>query len=148
MEYRHAELRDIEALCRIRKQQLTEEGNTADCNIDKELKEFFQSQIQEKTLTEWIAEEDGMIAATAAVQFLRMPPTFRNPSGIRGYVTNMYTAPQYRRRGIASRLLELVKKEAEKRGVHQLLLHASRDGRFLYEARGFQKLEDWMELKL
>ena len=62
-------------------------------------------------------------------------------------ITNMYTAPEYRRQGIAIHTLDLLVKDAKEQGVLQIALEATDMGRPLYERYGFVKMEDEMELK-
>ena len=59
---------------------------------------------------------------------------------------NMYTRPDYRRRGIARRVLELLTAEAEMRQIDAVMLEATAAGRPLYEAFGFTAMRDEMEL--
>ena len=66
----------------------------------------------------------------------------------KAYIMNMYTAPAYRRQGIAFHTLDLLVKDAKKQGVSQIALEATDMGRPLYEKYGFVKMEDEMELKL
>ena len=46
---------------------------------------------------------------------------------------NMYTAPAYRRQGIAFHTLDLLVKDAREQGVSQIALEATEMGRPLYE---------------
>lgn len=62
------------------------------------------------------------------------------------YIMNMYTAPEYRRQGIAIHTLDLLVKDAKEQGVLQIALEATDMGRPLYERYGFVKMEDEMEL--
>ncbi len=105
MIYRLAAIHEINTLADLRKQQLADEGISADKDIDLELHNFFMKKMKDGTLVEWVAEENNVIVATAAIVFYEFPPTYTNKSGIKGYVTNMYTAPAYRGRGIAASLL-------------------------------------------
>lgn len=59
---------------------------------------------------------------------------------------NMYTAPEYRRQGIAFHTLDLLVKAAKERGISQIALEATDMGRPLYEKYGFVKMEDEMGL--
>lgn len=60
---------------------------------------------------------------------------------------NMYTAPEYRRQGIAYHTLDLLVKAAKEQGVTQIALEATDMGRPLYEKYGFVGMKDEMELK-
>ena len=64
-------------------------------------------------------------------------PTYHNPSGKKAYIMNMYTAPEYRRQGIAIHTLDLLVKNAKEQGVLQITLEATDMGRLLYEKYGF-----------
>ena len=46
---------------------------------------------------------------------------------------NMYTAPEYRRQGIAINTLDLLVKDAKEQGVLQIALEVTYIGRPLYE---------------
>ena len=60
-------------------------------------------------------------------------PTYHNPSGKKAYIMNMYTAPEYRRQGIAIHTLDVLVKNAKEQGVLQIVLEATDMGRLLYE---------------
>lgn len=52
-------------------------------------------------------------------------------------LVNVYTEPQWRRRGIARELVVTLMRWASEEGVDQMVLHASDAGRALYESLGF-----------
>jgi len=85
----------------------------------------------------WLAEVGGRPAGTAAIMWFRHPPGPRNLSGVEAYVLNVYTKPEFRRRGIARALMARVIAEARAAGIRRVWLRASREGRPLYEAIGF-----------
>jgi len=58
--------------------------------------------------------------------------------GEQGLVVNVYTAPAWRRRGLAERLMRALLAWTETRGLSSVVLHASDDGRALYERLGFR----------
>lgn len=147
MVFRKAEIHDIETLVQLRTQQLIDEGSSPDCNINSSLKSYFQSSLSDGSLVLWIALENNTIIATGGVCFHQMPPTFSNPTGGIAYITNMYTLPFYRRRGIASQLLEKVMGEAKERGYGVIRLHASSHGKELYTKHGFIDSDGFMHLR-
>ena len=59
---------------------------------------------------------------------------------------NLYTHPDYRRKGIAYKVLDLLVKDAKDRGVESIILDSTLMGRPLYEKYGFIKINDYMEL--
>lgn len=148
MEFRKAASADIPDLCALRRLQLADEGQDPHPDIGPAMEAYFASALAQDRLVEFLAEEDGRIAATGAVSFLQFPPAFSNPTGLVAYVTNMYTAPDFRGRGLASRLLELLEEECRERGVLRMLLAASSQGERVYRRYGFQPEGNWFGLWL
>jgi len=148
MNIRKADLKDAKLLSEVRKLQLIDEGIDPSCNIDEELSAFFKKWLQSEDFIQLIAEENGKLLSTAAVVYYDLPPSFTNKIGVRGYVTNVYTAPEHRRKGLSKKLLTLLIEDAKSRGIKKLWLGASQLGRPLYEKLGFIKQESYMELTL
>ena len=148
MNYRIGTKEDIPVMAEIRKQQLIDEGISPDINIDEELLRYFDDKLSDGSLVEWLLEDNDKIVATAAILFLELPPTYTNRSGIRGYITNMYTAPAYRGKGIATSMLEKLIEEARSRCVNKIFLGASSLGKPVYKKFGFMEKDQWMELDL
>jgi GNAT superfamily N-acetyltransferase len=57
--------------------------------------------------------------------------------GRQGTILNVFTEPQWRRRGIAGRLIKEIITWSKNEQIDRLLLHASDDGRSVYERLGF-----------
>ena len=148
MNYRLGTKQDIPILCQLRKQQLIDEGLEASINIDEELNRYFEEKIGDGSLVEWLLEVDGTIIATAAILFIEFPPSFTNQTGMKGYITNMYTAADYRGQGISTTLLSKLVEEAKKRGVHQIFLSASTLGKPVYQKFGFVEADYYMTLEV
>lgn len=148
MIFRTASLEDIHEISEIRKKQIQDEGQTPDIDIDEDLRRYFEKYVKSGELIEWVAEEDGRIIATAAIMFMDFPPSFRNKTGRTGYVGNVYTADEYRGRGIAGQLLDKLEQEARKRGITMLLLHASEAGRRAYLKSGYEDIDYEMEKRI
>ncbi len=108
----------------------------------------------EPLLRDWLCAGDyaGWIAAPAAEPSrivagagVHLRPLLPRPdddgerllSGREGIVLNVFVEPSHRRQGIARRLMEAILAWAPSAGIVRLVLHASKDGRPLYEAMGF-----------
>lgn len=87
------------------------------------------------------ADAPGHVIAGAGVQVRPIVPRPGPAGGVhtapQALVLNVYTEPGWRRRGVAERLMRAVLAWAEARGVSGVVLHASADGRALYERLGF-----------
>ena len=94
----------------------------------------------------YLVYDNGTFTGAGGVSFYQVMPTYHNPTGKKAYIMNMYTAPEYRRQGIAIHTLDLLVNEAREQGVSQITLEATDMGRPLYEKYGFVKKEDEMEL--
>ncbi len=58
--------------------------------------------------------------------------------GLEALIVNVYTEPEWRRRGVARRIVEEIVAWARANGRDTIVLHASQDGRGLYESIGFR----------
>ena len=58
----------------------------------------------------------------------------------------MYTKPEYIRKGIEIKILDILVKESNNKGITAISLEATDMGRPLYEKYGFVKMNNEMEL--
>ncbi|HTX77611.1 MAG TPA: GNAT family N-acetyltransferase [Terracidiphilus sp.] len=87
----------------------------------------------------WITEDDGQPIASAGLMFLDWPPHPLHPAAsVRGYILNVFVDPAHRRRGLARTLVDCCLQEARSRDIELVTLHASSEGRPLYESMGFR----------
>jgi GNAT superfamily N-acetyltransferase len=85
----------------------------------------------------WVIEDHSWIAASGALKFTDWLP---RPDGQRRglvYVHSVYTIPEYRRQGLARRILQAMIDYCRENGWPRISLHASDMGRGLYEELGF-----------
>jgi GNAT superfamily N-acetyltransferase len=110
--------------------------------------ETFQSMFERGEYVGWLASlenEPEQIVAGAGVQLREVPPHPQtNPngkidivSGGQAIIQNVYTEPDWRRRGLAALLIERIIDWTHAQGIESLVLHASDEGRALYERLGF-----------
>jgi GNAT superfamily N-acetyltransferase len=87
------------------------------------------------------ADKPETVVGDAGIQLQPILPRPRDASiigeGPQGTIVNVFTEPQWRRRGIASRLVKEIIAWSKNEGLDRLLLHASDDGRSVYERLGF-----------
>jgi len=87
----------------------------------------------------WLVETSGDgIVAGGGVIILQFQPHPIDPRPQRAWVVNMFTEPEHRRRGLARRLMKTMVEWCSAEGMRFLYLHASDDGRPLYESMGFK----------
>lgn len=93
----------------------------------------------------YLKMEDNMVVGGLAVSYYQMLPSGKNPSGLCAYILNMFVEPEYRKKGIATELLEFVISKCREKGVGKVALHATEMGWHAYEKAGFSKTENCME---
>jgi len=82
----------------------------------------------------------------ASMSFIRVMPTFDHPTGRRAHLMNVYTRDEYRRQGIAEKMVKLLIDESWSEGVTEISLDATVSGRPLYESMGFTDSTECMIL--
>ena len=91
----------------------------------------------------WVAQEPGAaIIGGAGVQLRPLLPRPRTDSddlelGPEAIVLNVYVEPNWRRRGVADALMRVLLSALDARRIRRVVLHASKEGRWLYERLGF-----------
>ena len=150
MIVRRAAAEDVAELTRLRVEFLNEVNDRSEppAGFAGDLERYFRAAMADGSFLAWLAEEDGRIVATSGMCLHRVAPNYSNPSGNTAYVLNMYTAPEFRGRGLASQLFSRLIEEARGRGCGKMALHATEAGRRVYERFGFRPSGDEMCLKL
>jgi GNAT superfamily N-acetyltransferase len=106
--------------------------------IRESLLRYFTKAIPPGDFIAWVAELDGKIVATSGMVVWEKPAIYGGvESGRLGYLLNFYTIPEARRKGIATRMLNELIKEARLLGLRYLHLHASKYGESIYRKAGF-----------
>lgn len=111
-------------------------------------RETLQQMFERGQYVGWLASsenEPDKIIAGAGVQLREVPPHPQPDakgkidivSGRQAIIQNVYTEPDWRRRGLASLLIERIIDWTRQEGIDSLVLHASDEGRALYERLGF-----------
>ena len=149
-EYKRATMEDIDEMVRTRIIVLRAANKLSDDEdmsvVEEESKAYYRRVLETGEHIAYLVYDNGAFVGAGGVSFYQVMPTYHNPTGKKAYIMNMYTAPAYRRQGIAFHTLDLLVKDIRKQGVSQITLEATEMGRPLYEKYGFVKMEDEMEL--
>lgn len=87
----------------------------------------------------WFAiAEDGAVAGGVGLWLMDWLPHVVAPGPPRGNLVNVYTERAHRRRGIARALVETALDWSRQNSIGCVILHASAEGRGLYECLGFR----------
>lgn len=93
-----------------------------------------------------LAFDGDEVVGCASMSFMRIMPTFSHPTGKRAHLMNVYTRNEFRRQGIARKMVELLIEETWKKGVTEISLDATESGRPLYVSMGFTDSTECMVL--
>lgn len=143
---RTATLDDAEAIAGHRRGMFFDMGHRNEQDLDAMINAF-RPWLREKMASgeylAWMATGgDGTIVAGLGLWLMDWPPHMIGPGSPRGNILNVYTAPSFRRQGIARRLMEAALDWCRANGIRAVILHASDDGRALYESLGFERTNE------
>ena len=118
--YRKLTENDLETFINMRINQLREEGATDEMDLSPALMDYYQRHLANGTFVSWLAMDGDKIIGTSGMSFVEKPPYFGCPTGRIGLLSSMYTNPDYRRQGIARRMVELLIKETWEKGATEM----------------------------
>ena len=147
IKYRKAAIDDLDDLLKVRIDFLLDAKNITSDNEQTMLaanREYLESSLQDGSFVGWLAIDRNKIIATSSVSYYKLPPNSIRPNGKVAYIGSMFTYPQYRKQGIATKLFEMAVKDAKANGYTQIELHATKMGRPIYEKYGFVNSSDAM----
>ena len=148
--YRPAAIGDLNQLvtlrCAFLREAVPEEP--VDDPIADAIRGYFEKSLADGSFSAFIAEATGRIIATSGMVIHHHPPTRRNPTGKIAYIMNMYTLPEFRRRGIATELLKRLAESARAAHCRRVCLHALVGTRDFYGRCGFEPVKSEMRLEL
>ena len=90
----------------------------------------------------WLTTDGDKVVAGAGLLILDCPPHPLDIGSHRGYLLNVYVEPDYRRKKLASHLIDAVLAEARRRNIRVVALHSTEAGRPLYESNGFRQTNE------
>ena len=149
MEYRVTDANDIDMLMDVRLSMLRIVNDLpADYIFDDELVVSSRRYFLEGDQTTVAAVDGGRCVACASMSYIEIMPTFSHPSGKRAHLMNVYTEKDYRRRGIARQLVNMLIGDARAHCATEISLDATESGRPLYESMGFKASEECMVIDI
>ncbi len=136
---REATTADIDILVRHRRSMWRDMGRDPQLLTPMETpaRVYFRAAVPDGSYRGWLAESDRKIVGGAGVVVSPWPGILGSRLAQRAMILNMYVEPDYRRRGIARALMETMIAWCQAAGFSSVGLHASEEGRPLYEALGF-----------
>lgn len=151
-DYRKATTDDLDILTKTRIEVLRAanglDDNTNMSRVEKETRAYYENALANGSHTAYLVFDGDVFIGAGGISYYTVMPTFHNPTGRKAYIMNMYTRPDHRRMGIATKTLDLLIQDVKKRAVTSLSLEATDMGRKLYERYGFVSMTSEMELPI
>ncbi|UWZ86600.1 GNAT family N-acetyltransferase [Occallatibacter riparius] len=141
LETRSATLKDASLIVAHRHAMFAAMGSGTSESLDEMSRSFepwLLPRLADGRYRGWITVDGARPVASAGLLILDWPPHALHPStSERGYILNMFVELDYRRRGIARALVQRCIDEAHRLNIRVTSLHASAEGRPVYESLGF-----------
>jgi ribosomal protein S18 acetylase RimI-like enzyme len=141
IEIRPGTVDDIEDLVRLRRLMFTEMGFRDPARLeaaDEACRAYFARTVPTGDYRAWVAQTPaGRIVACGGAVVDQHPPGPDNLDGRVGYVMNLSTEPEYRRRGLCRAILNQIMSWVRTERIALVSLHATEVGRLLYRQFGF-----------
>lgn len=152
-EIRLAADHDLSEVLRLRLEFIADVRGVESATFEPAFVEVTRAYLDDVTrlgrIRTWLAVGPvGAALGIASVLRNDAPPLPEQHLAHEGYVVNLWVDPSVRRQGVARALLQTAIDDAPSWGLRRLYLHATDDGRPLYEETGFVPDTRWMGLRL
>lgn len=141
MIFDKATKKDIGVLTDLRIAYLNEDlGVISDENLElmKSTLPSYYTKHLNKDLMVYVAKDGEKIVSCAFLLIVEKPMSPSFITGKTGTVLNVYTKPDYRKKGYAKKLMTMMLEDTKAEGVSIVELKATGDGYSLYKSVGFE----------
>ncbi|MGN0622680.1 MAG: GNAT family N-acetyltransferase [Oscillospiraceae bacterium] len=145
---RSAESCDIELLLSLRYEMLRVVKNDEKLSFDMAFQKATEDYFLNGEHNTVLAFCGDTAVGCATMSYVNMMPTCDHPGGKRGHLMNVYVRQEFRRRGIAAEMVELLLRQVREMDITSVSLDATDDGRKLYEKLGFVPSDEYMEMNI
>ncbi len=141
MIFEKADINDVSGLIELRIEYLLEDyGDLSEDRltiITNNLQSYFKYHLN-KDLFAFVCRDTDRIVSCCFLCVSEKPPNPTFINGKTGTILNVYTKPEYRKNGIAGKLIKMLLDESEKTGLDYVELKATESGYNLYKSIGFE----------
>lgn len=140
---RRATLRDLEHLVHQRRMMWRDIADHTEGELDaadRAYRPWARQRLRSERLVGWLAETaERRVVAGGCVWLRENQPRPGWDDVVMPYLLSMYTEPEYRGKGLATRIVREALRWAKDRGFQRMTLHAATAGRGMYERLGFAR---------
>ncbi|EHB68544.1 MULTISPECIES: GNAT family N-acetyltransferase [Paenibacillus] len=151
MIIRTATKEDMDQLIRMRWDFTFEDdvdGNLKNEKYDDfydECMEFLLDAFESGNWYIWVAEENGLLVSNMYIELIHKVPRPGRITYPFAYMTNVYTKPDFRGKGIGSRLISKINEWAKENRYEFIIVWPSDEGVDFYKKHGYQHCKEPME---
>lgn len=146
LETRTATAADAKLITSHRRRMFVDAGRADNQVLDimaRNFEPWVAKAIEDGKYYGWLTLDGDRVVAGAGLMLLDWAPHPLDPRATqRGYLLNVYVEPDYRRKKLASHLIELALAEARRRKIRVVALHSTEAGREMYETNGFRRTNE------
>jgi GNAT superfamily N-acetyltransferase len=133
---------DIEMILHHRRSMFRDMGEGTVEELDRMVeaaRPLFTKAIDNGSYHHWLAiDERGIVTGGGGVLLCPWPANPREPCTERAVILNVYTELEFRRRGVGRQVMQVILAWVRAHGLASVNLHASDEGRHLYESMEFK----------
>ncbi|UOQ87291.1 GNAT family N-acetyltransferase [Gracilibacillus salinarum] len=149
MKIRLAEARDIEQLIKMRWDFTIEfdenKKEEAYDTFEKECQTFLENALKDLNWFIWVAEENNQVISHIYIKLIEKVPRPGRITYPFAYMTNVYTIPANRNKGVGSRLLSAVNDWTEENNYEFVIVWPSDDSINYYKKNDYVPCKEPME---
>ena len=144
-DYRPVTPADLDLVCRHRHEMFKASGRTDEAlaPMSAAFRDWVAPRLADGSYFGWIAVEAAAPLGGLGMMVIDWPPHPSHPTqAARGYILNVFVEPDRRGQGIAKALMELAMAEGRRRGLQYMILHATAQGRPMYDKLGWRQTSE------
>ena len=135
---------DIPELIRLRIAYMADDfGSVSEeerFGMEKQLPGYFERKLGSELIA-FIAKDEGRIVSVVYLHIIEMPANSILLNGLYGEVLSVYTEPEYRGKGLCTKLMNNLIEYGKNRGLGRIDLSATQEGYPIYAKLGFKEKE-------
>lgn len=116
--------------------------------MDISYRDKLNNEIKNGICKAWVIKEKDQIIASGAISITSMVPNPDDSSYYIGYLHSVFTENEFRKRGLAEKVVNGILDYCKSNNINRVLLNASEAGRSVYEKIGFIKSDTAMIINL
>ena len=134
---------DIKELIRMRIAYMIDDfGFVSDIErkgMETQLPDYFNRKLGNELIA-FVAKDEDRIVSVAYLHIIEMPANSILLNGLYGEVLSVYTEPDYRGKGLCSKLMNNLVEYGKNKGLGRIDLSATDDGYPIYAKIGFKEM--------